>query len=124
MKINWLPVLAAVGVGAVGLLVWQNYANAQPNTLPANSQVNLAPGQQAVNVPRSSTVTLALPAGASWTTAGTPIVGLPISFTQPAGAQTFNVTASANPGQMAPITASWVDSTGTAQTTTVNVTLT
>lgn len=109
----------------MGLLVWQNYARAQPNALPNGAtRVVLQPGQMSVAVVRSSTVTLTLPAGASWTTSGTPIVGLPISFTQPSGTQTFNIMASANPGQMAPITASWVDSTGAPQTTTVNVQLT
>ena len=123
-KMNWVPIAAGVGVGVVALLIYQNYANAGQTLPAANSQINLQPGQQTANIPRSTTVTLALPAGASWTTAGTPIQGLPIAVTQPTGNQTFNITASANPGQMAPVTASWVDSTGTAQTTTVNITLT
>jgi hypothetical protein len=123
-KMNWLPIAAGVGVGVGALLLWQNYAKAAPALGAANSQINLQPGQQTANIPRSTTVTLALPAGAAWTTAGTPIQGLPIAITQPSGNQTFNITASANPGNMAPVTASWVDSTGTAQTTTVNITLT
>ena len=126
-KISWGPILAGVGVGVVGALVYANYAQAANPAAGSNAttySLNITPGAQTATFPRSSTIVLALPNGANWATTGTPVNGLPITVTQPTGNQTFNITASANPGNMAPLTLSWTDSGGTAQTTNLQITLT
>lgn len=125
-KISWGPILAGVGVGVVGALVYANYAQAASTPAAAGTtySLNITPGAQTATFPRSSTIVLALPNGANWATTGTPVNGLPITVTQPTGNQTFNITASANPGNMAPLTLSWTDSGGTAQTTNLQITLT
>lgn len=120
---NWVPVAAGVGVGVVALLLWQKYASASQSALPANSQVTLQPGQQSATAQRSTTVSLALPTGASWTTAGLAIQGI-TAVAQPTGTQIFNIVVSATPGAMTPVTASWTDVAGKAQTSTVNITIT
>jgi len=123
-----LPILGGVVAGAVALLIYQKYAAAAtpaatpalPSAAPASAQVNLQPGQTTISVSKSGNVILALPSGASWSTSTTPIVPLAASGVQPTGTMNFNVQMSGAAG-VYPLTANWVDSTGTAQSTTINI---
>ena len=118
-------VLLAVAAGVVGLVIYGNEKSAAAATpssaLPATATVTLTPGGNiAANVAPGGSVVLVLPTGASWTTTGTPVSPIPTTSAQPSGNQSFNVVMSSAVGQY-PLTASWVDSTGTAQTTQIAV---
>jgi hypothetical protein len=126
---KWVPIAAGVGVGIVGILLYQKYAAAAtpaaapavlPSAAPASATVSLQPGATTVSVMRGGSVILALPAGASWSTATTPVSPLQAGATQPTGNQSMNLTAAASPG-ITIMTANWVDSSGNAQITTINV---
>jgi hypothetical protein len=123
---KWLPIAAGVGVGIVGLLIYQKYAVAAPAAAPAiapaqypaSATVALQPGATTVAVAPNGSVVLTLPAGASWSTSTTPIPSLASTGVQPTGTQSMNVTMGASSGV---ITANWTDSSGNAQSTTINV---
>lgn len=120
---GWLPIIAGVGVGAVGLLLWQKHAAASAPALPASTtpssvQVGLQPGATTVAVAKGGGVILVLPTGATWSTATTPVTPLNPTAAQPTGNISFNVTMGAASGI---ITANWIDSSGRAQSTTINV---
>lgn len=120
---KWVPIVAGVGVGAVGLLLWQKHAAAStpPAALPAapaSAQVGLQPGATTVSVAKNGSVLLTLPTGANWSTSTQPITPLNPTAVQPAGNQAMNITMGTAYGILV---ANWVDSGGTAQSTTINV---
>jgi hypothetical protein len=127
-EMKWLPIAGGVAAGIVGLLIWQGYANAAASPAApsapaaATATVNLQPGSTAVAVAPGGSVLLVLPAGASWTTASgvSPITPLPATAVQPAGSQNESIVMGTAVGTY-PLTANWVDSSGTAQSTTVNI---
>lgn len=122
MKPNWLPIAGGVAVGIVGLLIYQGYANAAPAALPAAAAtvtVNLQPGSTAIAVAPGGTVSLVLPTGATWSTSSSLPAVTGAGTGQPTGSQTWNVNFPSAVGGT--IICNWVDSTNTAQSTQIAV---
>ena len=115
LKKHW-PILAAVGVAVVGIVVYEKHAKASTPSLPSSTQVALQPGATAVAIAKNGSILLTLPTGATWTS----LQPLQASATPPSGSAAFNVTFGTQTGTF-PLVATWVDSTGKTQTTTVNV---
>jgi hypothetical protein len=122
MKTSTLAI-AGVVAAVIGLVWYEKEKSAAaattPPTLPGSANVALQPGATTVAVSPGGQVTLTLPAGASWA-ALNPVSPVQAVSTPPTGNQTYTLVMSTVAGTT-PITASWVDSTGTAQLTTVNV---
>lgn len=117
---HWQTVLLAGGVAAVGVYLIEKNAAAAPATtaagaLPASTVVNLQPGATAVAVAMNGSISLVLPTGATWASSN-PITPIAAGAPAPNGS-IYVVTVGTAPGA---VTASWVDSSGNAQTTTVN----
>jgi hypothetical protein len=123
LKKNWLPLAIGTAGGAVGLMVYEKRAAAMAPALPpasTSAQVGLQPGATTVSVSKNGSVLLTLPTGASWATSGHAITPLNPTAVQPTGSIAFNVTMSAQTGVF-PLTANWVDSSGVAKSTTINI---
>lgn len=115
--------LALLGIGAavVGLIWYEKEKTASAATAlpPGTTTVNLQPGATTVAVAKGGTVTLVLPTGASWASTN-PISPVQAASVLPTGNTPYSLVMSAVAG-VTPMTASWVDSTGASQVTTVNV---
>lgn len=114
---HWGAVAAGVALGAVGLYLLEKKAAATTAiTTAANSNmVMLQPGSTTIAPAVGSTVTLTLPANASWTNV-TDTAGV-IQATYSA----FNSPVSFIAATADTVTATWNDGTGAIQTTTINV---
>jgi hypothetical protein len=121
MKTSTL-VVAGIVAAVAGLIYYEKTAAASSPALaqPGTVTVNLQPGGTTVAVAKGGTVTLVLPQGASWATTNAISPVQAGSVAPSAGNPAYSLVMSTVAG-VTPITASWVDSTGTAQTTTVNI---
>lgn len=118
--------MLGVAAAVVGLVIYEKekpaaaaVATTPVSTTPATASVTLQPGETTVAVAPGGSVTLILPAGASWGAAN-PVSPVSTNTVQPTGSQTFTLVMSTTVGTTA-TTANWVDSTGTAQSTAINI---
>ena len=116
-------VLLGVGAAVVGLVLYEKEktaaAAAATPVLPGSASVALQPGATTVAVSPGGQVTLTLPQGASWASVN-PVSPIQAASTPPSGNQTYTLVMS-NVAGTTPVTASWTDSSGTSQLTTVNI---
>ena len=118
---KWLPIAAGVGVGAVGLYLWERHASASSAVPapPATSQVALQPGETTVSVARGGSVMLTLPTSATWASSNA-LAPMNPTTVQPSGNTAYNVVMGQTPG-VYPLTASWLDSSGNAKSTLIHI---
>jgi hypothetical protein len=117
-------VMLGVAAAVVGLVIYEKEkpavaSTAAVSTTPTTASVTLQPGETTVAVAPGGSVTLILPAGASWGAAN-PVSPVSTNTVQPTGTQTFTLVMSTTVGTTA-TTANWLDSTGTAQSTAINI---
>lgn len=110
-------VFGSAGALLLVYLFWPKPATTA--VLPGSASIALQPGATTVAVTPGGQVTLTLPQGASWASTN-PVAPIQAASTPPSGNQTYTLVMSTVAGTT-PVTASWTDSNGTAQITTVNI---